>query len=94
MKQKGLLAGDKFSDAHQTIMDGARPIVAFLGRNPLVKRCLIGRIEPISRAKRRIKIRPISNGIKVMIYAGSVQDLYVYTKAPDEVAGALIKEFA
>lgn len=87
------IAGKKVAKGHSTIIDEADKLMKFLYRQPLVEKIVTGEIKHIEHGPRRIKITPISAGLKLMVRGiNARQILFVYT-AEQAIISKLIEEF-
>jgi len=78
--KRRLLAGDKFSGSHSTLIKEAEEVVAALKKLPEVTKIVIDRIVPVGRVKSGvIKVTEESKALKISVKgSGAVQILYVY----------------
>jgi hypothetical protein len=69
---------------HTTLIDAARPLVAFVNGLPEVKRISFGRIEAgVRGGRQKIKIKDINGGLRIDVRGStSIQELYVYSSEP------------
>jgi hypothetical protein len=94
--RKGVLRGKRFQSRHSTVTDPAAEVLAALRPLSIVNRVNIGEIRPIRRraTDRRVKASPMSGGLRLaVIGGGAVQDVYVYTDAPEDVRAVLDQLF-
>lgn len=85
MKQR-LFADSKITTTHQTVIDGAVPVLDRLRKMDAVDKIVIGPIEPNKSSTPRIKCNPIRAGLLVKVQTTeSLQQFYVYTNQPEIV---------
>lgn len=82
------------TDSHSTLTDTAQDIVEILSKDKEVTKVGIGYITHVRGGRRDIKFSPINGGFKAVVRgSGAVQELYVYTKAPEYIIGKISKYF-
>ncbi|MBI4281149.1 hypothetical protein HY628_03050 [Candidatus Uhrbacteria bacterium] len=78
--KRGLLKGAKVSSRHSTVIGDAEEIFAFIKGLPEVKKIVLGMILPVRTVERRIKIKIIPAGLKLVVYGSDgLQEFYVHT---------------
>jgi hypothetical protein len=84
-KQKGILAGKKISNNHQTISKESETVILTAKKLEEVTKIVISVIKPVRPGKRSIKRKPINAGFEITVRGSNIiQTLYVYTKEPDK----------
>lgn len=93
MPRPNLFADPKITTKHQTVIDGAVPVLDRLRKLEAVTKIVIGPIEANRSRTPRVKCLPIQAGLIVKVQGtGAVQQFYVYTNDPDNVETRLKHE--
>lgn len=75
--------GGKITDSHTTSTETAAVVIDVLSKLDEVTKISLGSIRHIGGGERRLKVAPITGGIKIAVRgSGAVQDLFVYTSNP------------
>ncbi len=89
-KKKQLFRGPKVTTNHQTVIDGAVPVLQAIKNLDSVNKVVIGPIEPNRSASPRLKLRPIPAGLFLKVQSReSLQQFYIYTSDPETVKSFL-----
>ena len=89
-RRSRVLGGPKINNAHSTLIRAAEAVVAVAKRDARVTRVILGKIVPRSGGERRLKIRQVPAGLKLVVRSGGeLQEFFVYTSEPEAVRTAL-----
>lgn len=89
-KRRSVLKGRKISDKHGTYTPAAGDVIRRAAGCPLVRRVVLGIIKPARPGASSVICKEVPAGLRVKVRSGStVQELYVYTNEPWQVAGIL-----
>ncbi len=84
------LAGGKITSSHTTMTDATLGVVDRANRLSEVTKIVLGVITPVRGGRRDLKFLTITGGVKAVVRgSGAVQDIYIYTKAPERVTNVL-----
>ena len=79
---------------HTTVIDAAREVVLAAQKHPYVTKVSLQKIIPVKNGQRSIKFSPINGGWRLTIRGvKSLQDVMIYTQAPEKVKQALLATF-
>lgn len=92
--RKGVLKGRKISGLHSTYTPESERVILAVKPLTSVSKIVLGPIACVPPGSCRIKCLPKPAGLKVMVRGvNSVQTLFVYTTAPDDVTNVLLDLF-
>ena len=86
--------GRKHAGSHTTLIEAAEPLVKEAEKLEAVKRISLGYIKPTpgTPGKRGVKFSLISGGLKAKVRGNTaIQEIYIYTRSPQEVQEVLGK---
>jgi hypothetical protein len=90
--KKGVLAGNKVSASHSTIIEGATKIFKIAKERPEFRKVVLGVIEHVGPGPRRIKFKPILAGLQMTVRGNTAkQEFYIYTNHPQLTQSELKK---
>lgn len=76
----------KITRSHTSAIEKADEVVSLIQKLPEVTKISLGIIKHIGVGKPAVKFHPITGGFKAVIRGNiSIQEIFVYTKDPDEV---------
>lgn len=85
-------AGGKLTRSHTTLIDAAVPLVDWLQTQEKVSKISLGIIKNIGKGQTGLKFHPVTGGWRVVVRGNiSLQEMVVYTSAPDEVRWGLMR---
>ena len=87
---------NKTTTSHTTLTEIAREVVEAIHKMENVSKVSIGIIKTTTSkgGKRGIKFLPITGGLKASVRgSGTIQELYIYTKDPQNTEKTLLKMF-
>lgn len=86
MSRKNIFGDPKITTKHQTIVDGALPVLDTLRKLDEVSKIVLGPIEPNKSATPRVKATDIRAGLLVKVQGtDSLQQFWVYTNKPEVI---------
>lgn len=84
----------KVTASHSTMTEAAAEVANHAHKLTQVTKISLGEIRHVNGGRRDIKFQPILAGIKAKVRGtGAIQELYIYTNKPEEVARILTEEF-
>lgn len=93
-KKRGLLAGPKISNKHQTMSREGAFIVVEAKALDLVSKVILGEIKPVRPSKQRIKFTVLDAGLQIKIRGTNLmQTIRIYTKEQGTVQDLLQERF-
>lgn len=76
--KKGITAGEKISDSHQSIIENAIPVIRELKKEDYVDKIVIGKIRNVSSRHPKLITALTGTSIRLTVKArGEIQEFYV-----------------
>ena len=87
--------GNKITASHTTAIDAAKNVIEAAQKLDQVTKISLSLIKVnLPHSEKRMKVQPVTGGIKLTIRGGStVQEIFVYTNFPKEVEHLLYQAF-
>jgi hypothetical protein len=84
----------KTTNNHTTLTKTAEEVLETASKLDEVTKISAGVITSVKGSRRALKFLPIVGGIKAAVRgSGAVQEIFIYTKTPEETAKVLLKSF-
>jgi hypothetical protein len=85
------ISGGKIASSHSSYIDAVGPLLKKLSQHPAVSKISLGIIKPhLPPSSLRVKIMPLSGGLKVVVRGtNSLQEIFVYTTDTESVHASI-----